>query len=125
MTPNDRKYTRTHEWIKTDGNLAVVGITDHAQKLLGDITFVEVPAAGEMVEQAEECGVIESVKAASDIYSPVAGKVAEANGKLENEPEIINRDPYGKGWMFKLKEFDADQVDGLLDADEYEALLEE
>ena len=124
MTPNDRKYATSHEWIKVDGGLAVVGITDHAQEELGDMTFVELPARGKKLERNSACAVVESVKAASDIYAPVAGEVVEVNLELEKKPELINQDPYGKGWIFKLRNFDAGQLGGLLDAAGYEATLE-
>ena len=103
MTPNDRKYAKTHEWVRIDGDVAVLGITDHAQKALGDITFVELPAEGKTIERGGSCGVIESVKAASDIYAPMKGEVAEANHELEAAPELINQDPYGAGWVMKMK----------------------
>jgi glycine cleavage system H protein len=120
MSPEDRKYTKTHEWIKIEGKIAVIGITDHAQKALGDITFIELPVIGKVVKQGQECGVIESVKAASDIYAPIAGKVAEVNGLVVEKPETVNQDACGKGWMIKLSDFDASQVDGLLGAKEYD-----
>ena len=103
MTPTDRKHAKTHEWVQVEGNVAVVGITDHAQKVLSDITFLDRPRAGKKVEQGQECGVIESVKAASDLYAPVSGEVAEPNSMLEANPGLINEDPYGKGWILKLK----------------------
>ena len=124
MTPADRKYAKTHEWVKMEGNLAVVGITDHAQKALGDITFVERPPKGKKLEQGKECGVIESVKAASDIYAPVSGEVAETNTALESSPGLINEDPYGKGWILKLKNVNAAQLGNLLDAAAYEKTVE-
>lgn len=124
MTPDDRKYGKTHEWVKVEGDLAVVGISDHAQEALGDITFVEQPAVGDAVKQGGECGVIESVKAASDIYAPIGGEIAEINSGLEDAPEQINQDPYGAGWILKLKDFDAAQLEGLLSAAAYEAGLE-
>jgi len=124
MTPNDRKYIRTHEWAKIEGDVVVVGITDHAQDALGDITFVELPEVGERVEQGKECGTIESVKAAEDIYSPVSGVVAEVNSVLEDSPEVINEDPYGEGWMFKVRDFDRAEYDALMDAAAYEKMLE-
>ncbi len=124
MTPDDRKYTKTHEWVKIENDCAVVGITDYAQESLGDITFVELPAVGDTVEQGEECGVIESVKAASDLYAPVSGEIAEVNTFLEEKPEAINRSAYEDGWIFKLRDFDEDQVERLMDADQYEAMLE-
>jgi len=125
MIPEDRKYAKTHEWIKIEGNTAVAGITDHAQEALGDITFIELPAVGDVLERGSECGVIESVKAASDIYAPITGKVAEINSELQSRPEIVNESPYEKGWIFKLKKFDAEQLEDLLDAAEYEAILDE
>ncbi len=120
MSPEDRKYTKTHEWVKVEGDTAVVGITDHAQKALGDITFVELPSVGKVVKQAQECGVVESVKAASDIYAPVAGKVVEVNNMVSEKPETVNQDAYGAGWMVKFSDFDAEQVAGLLSAEEYD-----
>lgn len=124
MTPQDRKYSRTHEWIKIEADLAVVGITDHAQESLGDVTFVELPSEGKTVEQKSECAVIESVKAASDIYSPVSGVIAEVNGELESAPENVNSDPYGSGWIFKLREFNKEEFGALMDADEYDKFVE-
>jgi len=125
MMPDDRKYTKSHEWIKVDGDEALVGITDYAQSALGDITYVELPDVGHPVETGEESGVIESVKAASDIFAPVSGEISEVNLHLEDEPEIINRDPYDDGWIFKMKEFEEDEVEALLDAPDYRALLEQ
>jgi len=124
MTPKDRKYSQTHEWAKVDGELAVVGISDHAQEALGDITFVELPKAGTRVEKGKECGVIESVKAASDLYSPVSGEVAEANAAIETAPEQINQSPYNEGWLFKVKGIDHAEFDTLLDSAGYESFLE-
>ncbi|MBD3390994.1 MAG: glycine cleavage system protein GcvH [Chitinivibrionales bacterium] len=125
MTPNDRKYSTTHEWVKVDGELAVVGISDHAQEALGDITFLELPKAGTSVEKGTECGVIESVKAASDIYSPIGGEIAEANDALENAPEQVNQSPYDTGWLFKVKGIDHAEIDALMSADDYETFLKE
>ncbi|HAS84341.1 MAG TPA: glycine cleavage system protein GcvH [Verrucomicrobia bacterium] len=125
MTPSDRRYTETHEWVKIEKGLAVVGISDHAQKALGDITFVELPDTDQTVEQDDECGVIESVKAASDIYAPIGGTIVEVNDGLDSTPEIVNEDPYGEGWIFKLANFDKDQFEDLLDAADYEAMNEE
>ena len=124
MTPTDRKYAKTHEWVKMEGNTAVVGISDHAQKALGDITFVERPPNGKNLAQGKECGVIESVKAASDIYSPVSGAVAETNAALDANPGLINEDPYGKGWILKLKNVNGADLSGLLDAAAYEKMVE-
>jgi len=123
MTPDDRKYSKSHEWIKIEGDLAVIGITDHAQKALGDITFVDMPETGKKLEKEKEFGVIESVKAASDLYSPVAGEVAEVNSALDDKPEIVNEDPYGNGWIIKIRGFNADELETLLDAQGYEATL--
>lgn len=124
MTPDDRKYTKTHEWVKVEDDIAVVGITDYAQESLGDITFVELPTAGDTLEQGEECGVIESVKAASDIFCPVSGEIAEVNTTLEDKPETINGSPYDAGWIFKIRNIDEAEVARLMDADQYEAMLE-
>jgi glycine cleavage system H protein len=123
-TPNDLKYTKSHEWVKpeADGTLTV-GITDHAQQLMGDMVYVELPEAGRQVEANKECAVVESVKAASDVYAPVAGAITAANGTLVDSPETVNKDPYGAGWMFKLKPTNKADVNGLLDAKAYEALV--
>ena len=122
MTPDDRKYTKTHEWIKIEGDVAVVGITDHAQQALGDMTFIDPGSCGKVVKQGDECAVIESVKAASEIYAPVDGVIAETNNALESAPELVNTDPYGAGWILKLKEVALSQLDGLLDAAAYDAV---
>ena len=124
MAPSDRKYVDTHEWIKIENDLAIVGLTDYAQDCLGDITFVELPAVDTEVTKGGECCVIESVKAASDMYSPLSGVVAEVNASLETEPEKINASPYEEGWVFKLKNFDSSEVDALMDAAAYEKFLE-
>ena len=125
MTPNDRRYVRTHEWVKIEGDTAVIGISDHAQEALGDVTFVELPGVGERVEAGKECGTIESVKAAEDLYSPLSGVVVEVNDALEESPEIINEDPYGKGWLFKVREFDPAEYEKLMDAEAYEKYVKE
>ena len=124
MNPDDRKYTKTHEWIKLDNDAATIGITDHAQTALGDITFVELPANGLVVEQGKECGVVESVKAASDIFAPASGEVLESNSELEDKPELINQDPYGNGWMFRMSVSDTGELDSLMDAADYKAFSE-
>ena len=121
--PGNLKYTKEHEWVKVDGNVATIGITDWAQGELGDIVFVELPQAGTEVAQMETFGTIEAVKAVSDLYSPVSGKVVEINAALENEPMLINRDPYGEGWMIKVEVADLGQLGQLLDAAGYNALL--
>lgn len=123
-TPEDLKYTKEHEWVRDNGDGTVtVGITDHAQDALGDLVFVELPEVGRGVESAEACAVVESVKAASDVYSPLGGEVTEANEALSDAPETINDDPYGAGWIFKLRLSDASQLDGLLDATRYQAVV--
>jgi glycine cleavage system H protein len=125
-TPEDLRYTKEHEWVRDNGDgTPTVGITDHAQDALGDLVFVELPEVGRRVESAEACAVVESVKAASDIYSPVGGEVTEANLALSDAPETINDDPYGEGWIFKLRVSDPSQLEGLLDAAAYEALVAE
>ena len=122
-TPDDRKYAKTHEWVKLDGGVATVGISDHAQKALGDITFVELPAAGARFDSADAFGVIESVKAASDLFVPVGGEIAEVNQELADKPELVNDSPYEKGWMVKLKDVDASRLGGLMNAAEYDAAV--
>ncbi len=123
-TPGDRKYAKSHEWVKIEADLAVVGISDHAQKALGDITFIELPKIGKKVGKGESCSVIESVKAASDIYAPVSGEISEVNSSLDTKPEAINKDPYGSAWLFKIKNFDPAEVSGLMDAAAYDAFAE-
>ncbi len=125
MAPEDRKYAKSHEWIKIEGDTAVVGISDHAQDSLGDITFVELPKVGTSLSPGKECGVIESVKAASDIYAPSNGEVIEINEELESAPEKINESPYDAGWLFKVKAFDASGIETLMDNTSYEKFLEE
>ena len=123
--PKDLYYTRTHEWLRLVDEVAVVGITDYAQEQLGDLTFVELPAPDETVSAHDEVAVIESVKAASDVYAPVNGTIIEVNEALNDRPELINSDPYGTGWMFKIKMTKLSDVKQLLSADEYEELLPE
>ena len=123
--PKDLYYTRTHEWIRLVDEVAVVGITDYAQEQLGDLTFVELPAPDETVSAHDEVAVIESVKAASDVYAPVNGTIIEVNEALNDRPEMINSDPYGTGWMFKIKMLRLSDVKQLLSADEYEEFLPE
>lgn len=119
-TPDDLKYTKSHEWIRDDGDGTVtVGITEHAQELLGDLVFVELPEVGASLETGAECAVVESVKAASDVYSPLNGEVTAANEALSDTPETVNEDPYGGGWIFKMKVTDAAEMDDLLDANGY------
>ncbi len=122
--PADVKYTKSHEWVKPmpDGSVTV-GITDHAQDLLGDMVFVDLPKVGAKVGAGKDCAVVESVKAASDVYAPVAGEIVEVNNAVLDAPEIVNKDPYGKGWLFRLKPADQREVDNLLDAAAYENLV--
>jgi glycine cleavage system H protein len=122
--PDDLKFAETHEWIRVDGDVGTVGITDHAQAELTDIVFAETPKIGSKVSAKEALAVVESVKAASDIYSPVGGDVIEANGALSDNPGLINRDPYGAGWIFKIKIADPSELNGLLDAGAYRAQTE-
>ncbi len=117
------KYTSEHEWVKIEGGLAVVGLTDHAQAALGDITFVEMPEIGDEVEQMSEMCVVESVKAAADVFAPLSGKVAEINETLDDEPGLLNSDCYGAGWLVKLSGFDNAELDNLMDAGAYKELL--
>lgn len=122
--PKDLKYSKSHEWLKleTDGTVRV-GITQHAQELLGDMVYVELPQAGAKVASGKECGVVESVKAASDVYAPVSGEIIETNGTLADAPETVNKDCYGAGWMFRMKPTSKAELDGLLDAKAYEAVV--
>jgi glycine cleavage system H protein len=124
--PSDRRYTKTHEWVQPlpDGSVAI-GITDHAQHALGDLVFAEAPEAGRTVAAGEACAVVESVKAASDVYAPIAGEVVDGNAALADAPEKINSDPYGEGWLFKLRPASAADVAALLDASAYAKFLEE
>ncbi|MBV0933990.1 glycine cleavage system protein GcvH [Marinobacterium weihaiense] len=123
--PNELKYVASHEWIRDEGNgIVTVGITDHAQDLLGDVVFVELPDLGAEVAAGDDAGVVESVKAASDIYAPLSGEVVAINEALEDAPESVNSDPYGDGWFFQLKLSDAAELGDLLDADGYAAHCE-
>ena len=124
--PSYLKYTESHEWVQADdeGN-ARIGITDHAQEALGDLVFVELPVVGDEISQGDPCAVVESVKAASDIYSPVSGRIVAVNEDLDAEPAVINSDPYGDGWLFDIELMDTDELDGLKDAEGYEESLDE
>ncbi|WP_273565777.1 glycine cleavage system protein GcvH [Maribacter halichondriae] len=121
--PSELKYTKDHEWIKMEGEVATVGITDFAQGELGDIVYVEVETLDETLEQEEVFGTVEAVKTVSDLFLPLSGEIVEFNEALEDEPEKVNADPYGEGWMVKIKISDASQVDGLLSAEDYKALI--
>lgn len=123
--PKDRFYTKTHEWALPEGDTVLVGITDYAQDALGDVVYVELPEVGRKVEKGEAVAVVESVKTASDIYAPVAGEVVEVNAALEKTPELINQDPYGEGWMIRFRPSDPAEFDELMDAEAYEAFVEE
>jgi glycine cleavage system H protein len=112
-------FTKEHEWIKVDGDVATVGITDHAQEQLGDIVFAEVPEAGRALSKGQEAAVVESVKAASDVYAPVSGEVTEGNGKVVDDPSIVNSDPEGEGWFFKIRLDNSGELDGLMDEAAY------
>lgn len=122
--PRDLRYAESHEWIRVDGDEATVGITDHAQRALNDIVFVELPEAGATIEQGEQFGVVESVKSVSELYLPVAGTVIEANTGLEDTPERINEDPYGDGWLIRIRVQDPSHLQQLLDAAAYKATLD-
>jgi len=117
--PSELKYTKDHEWTKTDGKVVTVGITDHAQSALGDVVFVELPKLGRELKSHETFGVVESIKAVSDLYSPVAGKVVEINAELPDNPSSVNSDPYGSAWMIKVEVSDASTLSGLMDAKAY------
>ncbi|NOR75186.1 MAG: glycine cleavage system protein GcvH [Draconibacterium sp.] len=122
--PADLKYTSDHEWIRVEGDVAIVGVTDFAQGELGDVVFVEIETEGEELDKGETFGTVEAVKTVSDLFMPVGGKVAEFNEALVDEPELVNKDPYGKGWMVKIKIADATELEALISADEYQKLLE-
>ncbi len=124
LIPDELKYTSEHEWVKIEGALAWVGITDHAQQQLGDITYVDLPKIGRRVERMGELGTIESVKTAADFYSPLSGEVAEVNSDLEEHPEWINQDCYGRGWLVTLKDFDPEELAEMMTARGYKDFLE-
>lgn len=124
--PAELRYATTHEWVRPEGEgVFTVGISDHAQELLGDMVFVELPDIGAEVGAGDDVAVAESVKAASDVYAPIGGEVLEVNEDLEDSPELVNSDPYGDGWLFKIKAEDPEEVEGLLDAEGYEGNIEE
>jgi glycine cleavage system H protein len=123
MYPGDLKYTKEHEWIKVEGNRGRIGITHHAQNALGDVVFVELPKVGRRLRQMESFGVVESVKAVSDLYSPATGEVVEVNAALETKPELVNKDCYGEGWMIVVSIADPKELGALMDAKAYEAYL--
>jgi glycine cleavage system H protein len=123
--PEDLKYTKDHEWIKVEGNIGIIGITDFAQKELGDIVYIEVEEEGLEVDEGESFGTIEAVKTVSDLFMPVAGTIQEFNESLEGEPELVNSDPYGKGWILKIELKDVGSVDDLLSTEDYQKLIAE
>ena len=123
--PDTLKYAKTHEWVKVDGDTATMGITDHAQAELTELVFVELPAVGRKLQAGEACAVVESVKTASDIYSPVTGEVIEVNESLADEPGAVNSDPYNEGWFFKVRMSDTAALDELLSAADYQSLIGE
>ena len=118
--PSELKYSEEHEWVRMEGDIAIVGVTDHAQEELSDVVFIELPELERVVEEKEQCAVVESVIETRDIVAPVSGTVVEVNSSLEEEPTNINEDPYGAGWLFKIKVDDMEIVEGLLTADDYE-----
>lgn len=123
--PQQLQYTKTHEWIKKDEEYLTIGITDHAQTMLGDLVYVELPEIESSVDSGQECAVVESVKAAADVYSPVPGEVIEINDAVIENPQLINQDPYGKGWLFRVRPLDRQVagINGLLTADEYSKVV--
>ena len=125
MVPADLRYTKDHEWVRVDGDTATIGVTEYAAQQLGDVVFVDLPAVGRTVDQFATFGVVESVKAVSDLYAPLSGEVVEVNGDLAGKPELVNSDPFGEGWMIRVRVGDDSQVSGLLDAAAYEQLTAE
>jgi glycine cleavage system H protein len=123
--PTELRYSKSHEWVRRENDGTVtIGITDHAQDLLGDMVFVELPEPGREVEAGQECAVVESVKAASDVYSPINGEVVAVNDAIADNPELVNKEPYGSGWMMRIKPAAAAEVDALLDSDAYQSLID-
>jgi len=125
MYPPELLYSKDHEWIRVDESVGTIGITDYAQKELGDVVFVELPKPGDHVTASESFGTVESVKAVSDVFSPVTGEVMSVNGKLQNTPELVNSDPHGEAWMIRVQLADRGEIDKLMTADQYEAYLEQ
>ena len=124
MTPEDSRYAKSHEYVHVEGGIGTIGITEYAQKELGDVVFVELPQVGTEIEQGDEMGSIESVKAVSELFAPVSGVVVEINEALAEKPELVNTDPYGDGWMIKVKITAPDEVDELMNAEDYEEYIE-
>lgn len=125
MVPEDLRYTEEHEWVRVEDDIVVVGITDYAQSELGDVVFIELPTVGDEIEQAASMGVIEAVKAVSDVYLPVSGEIVEVNDALEKSPELLNREPYGDGWLVKIAISDISELDRLLSPESYSELIGE
>jgi glycine cleavage system H protein len=123
--PKDCQYTKEHEWVRVEGNVATVGVSDYAQSQLGDVVFLELPLQGDTVTKGDPCGVIESVKAANDIFSPVTGEVSQHNGALQGQPELVNSDCYGEGWIVQIEMTHLEEIDDLMNADQYTAYLAE
>lgn len=121
--PQNLKYTKEHEWVKIDDDLLAVGITDHAQSELGDIIFIEFPDLSQMISKDDSFGTIEAVKTVADLFAPVSGKIIEINQDLEDNPELVNSDPYGEGWIVKITDFDKSQLDALLDPNNYKEII--
>ena len=121
--PNDLKYTKEHEWVRTDGEIIIVGITDHAQSELGDIIFIEFPELNKLISKDEPFGTIEAVKTVADLFAPVTGKILEINEALEDSPELVNSDTYGEGWIVKITDIDYSQFDDLLDSEKYKEMI--
>jgi len=121
--PQNLKYTKEHEWVKIDGDLLIVGITDHAQSELGDIIFIEFPTLNQVISKDEPFGTIEAVKTVADLFAPVSGKIIVINQDLEDSPELVNSDPYGEGWIVKISDFDKSQLDALLDSNNYKGII--
>lgn len=124
-TPSELKYTKSHEWVRLEGEVAIVGITDHAQCELGDVVFVELPAIGRKLDQDDPFGLVESVKAVSDLYSPLSGEIVAVNASLNDQTDVVNSDPFGLGWMVQIRCANPSELDGLLDATAYEAFVAE
>ena len=123
MNPEELHYTQSHEWVRIDGEIGTIGITEHAQKELGEIVYLELPSVGEKISKDDHFGVVESVKAVSDIYAPVSGTVVEVNEGLPESPEVINEDPYGDGWLIKVRVSDLSEMEDLMDGEEYEEMV--
>jgi glycine cleavage system H protein len=121
--PQNLKYTKEHEWVKIDDDILMVGITDHAQSELGDIIFIEFPDLNQVISKDEPFGTIEAVKTVADLFAPVSGKIIEINQDLEDNPELVNSDPYGEGWIVKITDFDKSQLDALLDSNNYKGII--